>query len=149
MANPSGLPRHMLALAYSSALVRDVTIVNSTRLRNDPTRSESELSCRAFSPPRPRLVFSDTCAAAFAAPSLHGIDRNVELVPGLVDTVGRSAPSLLPAPTRASGGRWELTAGTCEAGADGGVRRLCVEAAALPPWAAAAFEAAGGGGARL
>lgn len=60
VVNPSGVPRHMLALAYSAELVRDVTIVNSTRIRNGPT-PEAQRRCRAFCPPKPRLVRKIAC----------------------------------------------------------------------------------------
>ena len=83
--NPSGEPRHMLALAYllrspsnyhcflwcyivtstsppdrsrysaGTPLVRELTIVNSTRLRNGP-KPETERRCRAFCPPKSRMV---------------------------------------------------------------------------------------------
>ena len=182
--NPSGLPRHMLALGYSAALVRDVTIVNSTRIRNGP-KPESERRCRAFCPPKSKLVrkhytaslstapsatlrkrhiqctnapdlrvwrvcihaqvFSESCAEVFVSPSRYSIDRNVELTPGPVDTVGLSVPTVDVAPALVQDDidmAWEFSVGFSEAGVEGGVRRLRVARRALPDWANRSFEAA-------
>ena len=119
--NPDKQPRHMVAVCYSAASVRDRCVVNSTRLRM-PGEDESKLRCQGgFCPPLSRLRFSDSCATMFASsPSLHGVDRNVELVPGTVDNWGRSvvrtvavAPSLSRYPSTTidvSSQVWEYSA---------------------------------------
>eukprot|EP01046_Picozoa_sp_COSAG06_P060540 COSAG06_NODE_12918_length_1312_cov_1.137675_2_plen_90_part_00 len=79
----------------------------------------------------------------FASPSRYSIDRNVELTPGPVDTVGLSVPTVDVAPALVQENMaWEFSVGFSEAGVEGGVRRLRVARRALPDWADRSFEAA-------
>eukprot|EP01043_Picozoa_sp_COSAG02_P070567 COSAG02_NODE_12546_length_1527_cov_1.727591_2_plen_149_part_00 len=139
----------MVAVCYSAESVRDRCIVNSTRICN-VGEDRSQLRCQGgFSPPLHKMRFSDSCASVFAKPSLHGIDRNIELVPGLCDNWGRSVKTLAVSPKRMIGAdgqqRWEFTNATThsaqgipiEAMAD--CRRTVLEKK-LPKWVVRTFE---------
>ena len=140
----------MVAVCYSSASVRDRCIVNSTGMC-DVGDDRSQLRCQGgFSPPLHKMRFSDSCASLFDKPSFHGIDRNIELVPGLCDNWGRSVRTLAVSPKRVVGTdgepRWEFTNTATHsaqgipinATADG--RRTVLEKE-LPKWAVRTFEA--------
>eukprot|EP01048_Picozoa_sp_COSAG05_P026312 COSAG05_NODE_7113_length_854_cov_1.498013_1_plen_216_part_01 len=107
VTNESSWPRHQVALCYSAESVREATIVNSTALRNlyeHPRTPESALSCAGgFRPPLPQLRFCTSCSEAFASPSLHDVDRNVQLVnqvDGGLDSWGQPVASLEVSPRR-------------------------------------------------
>ena len=81
----------------------------------------------------------------FGTPSCYGIDRNVELVPGPVDTVGLSVSTIDVAPALLQGRdgmEYEFAVGFSEAGVDGGQRRLRIPSIALPAWANESFAVA-------
>ena len=161
--NTSPWPRHQVALCYSADRVREATIVNSTGLRDlyeQPRRPESELSCAGgFSPPLPQLRFCSSCREVFATPSLHGVDRNVQLVShGPLDSWGQPVSTLDVSPQRraadegggAGGAEWSfvgrasfnhLHASAADAAAQSaeGTRRR-VEEAELPDWALEVFR---------
>ena len=158
--NLSPWPRHQVALCYSADRVREATIVNSTGLRDlyeQPRRPESELSCAGgFSPPLPQLRFCSSCREVFATPSLHGVDRNVQLVShGPLDSWGRPVSTLDVSPQRRAadeggGAEWSLIgrasfnplhASAADAAAQSaeGTRRR-VEEAELPDWALQVFR---------
>ena len=158
--NLSPWPRHQVALCYSADRVREATIVNSTGLRDlyeQPRRPESELSCAGgFSPPLPQLRFCSSCREVFATPSLHGVDRNVQLVShGPLDSWGRPVSTLDVSPQRRAadeggGAEWSfvgrasfnpLHASAADAAAQSaeGTRRR-VEEAELPDWALEVFR---------
>ncbi len=139
----------MVAVCYSSASVRDRCIVNSTSMFK-PDEDRSQLRCQGgFSPPLDKMRFSDSCRALFERPSCHGVDRNVELVPGLCDNWGRSVDTLAVAPKRVIGAdgepRWEFTNAAThsaqgvpiDAMAD---RRRVVLEQDLPRWAVRVFS---------
>jgi hypothetical protein len=103
--NSSPVPRHQVALCYSADRVREATIVNSTGLRDlygQPRWPESALSCAGgFSPPLSKLRFCASCSDVFALPSLHGVDRNVQLVShGELDCWGQAVATLDVSPQR-------------------------------------------------
>ena len=138
----------MVAVCYSSTSVRERCIVNSTGMCNRGDEL-SQLRCQGgFSPPLTKLRFSDSCASLFDKPSLHGIDRNVELVPGPCDNWGRSVDTLAVAPKRAIGADgeayWEFT-NTATHSAQGipidamADRRRAVLEKDLPGWAVSTF----------
>ena len=158
--NASPWPRHQVALCYSADRVREATIVNSTGLRDlyeQPRRPESELSCAGgFSPPLPHLRFDISCRDVFAAPSLHDVDRNVQLVShGPLDSWGQPVSTLDVSPQRRAadeggGAEWSfvgrasfnhLHASAADAAAQSaeGTRRR-VEEAELPDWALEVFR---------
>ena len=158
--NTSPWPRHQVALCYSADRVREATIVNSTGLRDlyeQPRRPESELSCAGgFSPPLPQLRFCSSCREVFATPSLHGVDRNVQLVShGPLDSWGQPVSTLDVSPQRRAadeggGAEWSfvgrasfnhLHASAADAAAQSaeGTRRR-VEEAELPDWALEVFR---------
>lgn len=139
----------MVAVCYSSTNVRERCIVNSTGMRNLGD-DLSQLRCQGgFSPPLRKMRFSDSCATLFDKPSLHGIDRNVELVPGLCDNWGRSVDTLYVSPKRVIGAdgeaNWEFT-NTATHSAQGipidamADRRRVVLEKDLPGWAVRAFS---------
>ena len=81
----------------------------------------------------------------FDTPSCYGIDRNVELVPGPVDTVGLSVSTVDVAPALMQGRdglEYEFAVGFSEAGVDGGPRKLRIPLNALPVWVNESFAAA-------
>jgi hypothetical protein len=92
----------MLAICYSAAAVRQQTIVNTTQLRQpwDSTPAEQRVCGGGYSPPLSTLVFSRSCAHAFAAPNCYGVDRNASFVEGPVDCWGRRVATLDVAPRR-------------------------------------------------
>lgn len=139
----------MVAVCYSSASVRDRCVVNSTRMC-EPNEDRSLLQCQGgFSPPLDKMRFSDSCHTTFERLSLHGIDRNIELVSGPCDNWGRSVDTLDVAPKRLIGAdgqpRWEFTNAathsaqgiSIDAMAD---RRRMVLEEDLPTWAVQIFE---------
>ena len=142
--NPAATPRHMVAVCYSSASVRERCVVNSTGM-SSPGDDRSKLRCQGgFSPPLDNMRFSDTCESIFARPSLHGVDRNVELVPGVCDNWGRSVDTVEVAPERV-GNSWVFTNAAThsaqgipiDAAAD---RRRTVPEDELPEWAVRIFR---------
>jgi hypothetical protein len=147
--NPADRPRHMVAVCYSSASVRDRCIVNSTGMCNLGD-DRSQLRCQGgFSPPLGKLRFSDSCASAFDMPSLHGIDRNIELVPGLCDNWGRAVDTLAVSPTRTVGTDgepcWEFTNAATHSAQGIPInvmtdRRRTVPEKELPKWAVRIFK---------